>query len=351
MNVVRSVRRDDLDALVELAGRTGPGLTSLKPDRAALATRIERVLRTVEDRAPLAEQGYLFVLEERAESGGGRVIGVCGLEAAVGLADPFYNYRVSTIVHASRELGIWTRMSLLDMTNDLTGYAELCSLFLDPAHRAHGNGALLSKARFLFLAQFAGRFPARVCAELRGHFDAAGESPFWRAVGAHFYQIDFNAADYLTSHGERSFLAELMPRYPVYVELLPDDARRAIGATHADTAAARRMLEAEGMRYENHVDIFDAGPVLECHLDNTRGLRESRLAAVEIAASGGEAGRAPGERFLTANTSLADFRCGLVRGGPVGDMLRLSADEARALCVVAGDAVRVLELNPPRSAA
>jgi arginine N-succinyltransferase len=62
MNIVRSVRRDDLDALFALASQTGPGFTSLKPDRAALSARIKRVLSTTEEHAPLAEQGYLFVL-------------------------------------------------------------------------------------------------------------------------------------------------------------------------------------------------------------------------------------------------------------------------------------------------
>ena len=64
----------------------------------------------------------------------------------------------------------------------------------------------------MFLAQFRERFPQRLCAELRGHFDANGTSPFWRAVGSHFYQIDFNAADYLSSHGRKAFLAGRMPK-------------------------------------------------------------------------------------------------------------------------------------------
>ena len=55
-----------------------------------------------------------------------------------------------------------------------------------------------------------------------------------------------------------------MPRHPVYVNLLPPSARDAIGAVHADTAPARAMLEQEGFRYEGYVDIFDAGPTVEC---------------------------------------------------------------------------------------
>src|SRR5580698_4182628 len=99
MMVVRSAQIADLESLLALANETGPGLTTLKPDRAALGARIERARRTVRGEAARFEQGYLFVMEDSAS---GEVVGVCGLEAAVGLELPFYNYRVSTVVHASK---------------------------------------------------------------------------------------------------------------------------------------------------------------------------------------------------------------------------------------------------------
>jgi arginine N-succinyltransferase len=264
---------------------------------------------------------------------------------------PFYNYRVGTVVHASQELGVWTKMSLLNISHDLTGYAEVCSLFLSPRYRAYGVGALLSRSRFMFIAQFRDRFPERLCAELRGHFDADGTSPFWRAVGAHFYQIDFNAADYLSAHGRKSFLAELMPRYPVYADLLPEDAQAVIGRTHRDTAPARTMLEAEGLRYENHVDIFDAGPVLECHVNDMRTVRESVVvpvvidAQVQAAARTGPSADADMSRSLVSNTLLADFRVGIAPGTVEGGVMRLAPDDAAALRVGEGDGVRVLTMT------
>ncbi|WP_168793358.1 arginine N-succinyltransferase [Paraburkholderia aromaticivorans] len=336
MIVVRVVQRGDVDALMRLAQETGPGLTTFKPDREALAARVERARRTMEDKAEPHEAGYFFVMEDTDT---GDVAGVCGIETAVGLQQPFYNYRVSTVVHASQDLGIWTRMRALNISHDLTGYAEVCSLFLSPRYRTSGVGGLLSRSRFMFFAQFRERFPQRLCAELRGHFDAEGTSPFWRAVGSHFYQIDFNAADYLSSHGRKAFLAELMPRYPVYVELLPEEAQQCVGLTHNDTIPARRMLESEGLRYENHVDIFDAGPVLECHIADLRTVRESVVVQVEIGASS-----APqdGPKSMVSNTSLGDFRVGVVAGVPRDGVFRLSATEAAALDVKAGDLVRVL---------
>ncbi|CDN59576.1 Arginine N-succinyltransferase, beta subunit [Burkholderia cenocepacia H111] len=339
MIVVRVVQTGDVDALVSLAQETGPGLTTFKPDRDALAARIERSRRTLEGKAAPGEAGYFFVMEE---SKTGDIAGVCGIETQVGLEQPFYNYRVSTVVHASQELGVWTRMSALNISHDLTGYAEVCSLFLSPRYRTGGVGGLLSRSRFMFIAQFRDRFPERICAELRGHFDEDGTSPFWRAVGSHFYQIDFNAADYLSSHGRKSFLAELMPRYPVYVDLLPQDAQDAIGLTHRDTLPARKMLEAEGLRYQNHVDIFDAGPVLECHVNDLRTVRESVVVPVAI---GVPDARDDAPKSLVSNTSLGDFRVGVAPGVVANGSFVLSADDAVALDVKAGDPVRVLPLK------
>jgi arginine N-succinyltransferase len=339
MIVVRCVQPGDVEALVALAHETGPGLTTFKPDRDALTARVERARRTLAGEAAPFEAGYLFVMEDTAT---GDIAGVCGIEAEVGLEQPFYNYRVSTVVHASRDLGVWTKMSLLNISHDLTGYSEVCSLFLSPRYRTAGVGGLLSRSRFMFIAQFRERFPERLCAELRGHFDETGASPFWQAVGSHFYQIDFNAADYLSSHGKKSFLAELMPRYPVYLAMLPDDAQAAVGLTHRDTLPARKMLETEGLRYENHVDIFDAGPVLECHIADLRTVRESVLVKVRI----GER-LLPGEaRSLVSNTSLDDFRCGAALGIPEDGAFLLTADEAAALRVNEGDKVRVLASQP-----
>ncbi|MFM0321147.1 arginine N-succinyltransferase [Caballeronia glebae] len=340
MIVVRCTQPGDVDALVALAQETGPGLTTFKPDRGALVARVERARRTLTGDAQAFEAGYFFVMEDTAT---GDVAGVCGIETEVGLEQPFYNYRVSTAVHASQDMRVWTRMSLLNISHDLTGYAEVCSLFLSPRYRTAGVGGLLSRSRFMFIAQFTDRFPERLCAELRGHFDENGESPFWNAVGSHFYQIDFNEADYLSSHGKKSFVAELMPRYPVYLDLLPDTAQQAVGVTHKDTAPARKMLEAEGLRYENHVDIFDAGPVLECHVADLRTVRESVIARVRI---GDRTQTNSDAKSLVSNTLLEDFRCGATAGAIENGAFLLTAEEAAALRVKEGDDVRVLTSYP-----
>ncbi len=66
----------------------------------------------------------------------------------------WYNYRVGTQVHASKELNVYNALPTLFLSNDHTGSSELCTLFLDPGWRKEGNGYLLSKSRFLFMAAF-----------------------------------------------------------------------------------------------------------------------------------------------------------------------------------------------------
>jgi hypothetical protein len=185
---------------------------------------------------------------------------VCAIKGAVGLTEPFYNYRIGTLVHSSRELDVFTRMDTLYLSNDLTGSTELCSLFLHPDYRSGNNGKLLSKSRFLFIAQFPHLFTEKLIAEMRGYQEESGRSPFYEGLGRHFFKMDFDHVDALTAVGKKSFIAELMPRQPLYVDYLPQDAQDVIGKVHTSTAPARRLLEQEGMYFEGYVDIFDAGP-------------------------------------------------------------------------------------------
>ena len=75
-------------------------------------------------------------------------------------------------------------------------------------------------------------------AELRGKLDADGKSPFWEGLGRHFFAMEYSTADYLTGIGQKAFVAELMPRHPVYVNLLPESAR-AVDRRSARRHAAR----------------------------------------------------------------------------------------------------------------
>ena len=337
MMVIRPVERADLPALMALAGKTGGGLTSLPVDEATLSARIERAIQTWRGELPKSDQGYVFVLEA---SDTGEVAGICAIEVAVGLNDPWYNYRVGTLVHASKELNVYNALPTLFLSNDHTGSSELCTLFLDPAWRKEGNGYLLSKSRFLFMAAFRERFNEKVVAEMRGVIDETGYSPFWESLGKRFFSMEFSRADYLCGTGQKAFIAELMPKHPIYTDFLSPEAQAVIGQVHPQTAPARAVLEKEGFRYRDYVDIFDGGPTLECDIDRVRAIRKSRL--VEVV----EGQAAPGEwpACIVANEQYHQFRARLINVDPNSERLVLSAAQRDALKCNPGDKVRLVRL-------
>lgn len=341
MFVVRPVARDDLPAVLAMSERTGTGLTSLPADSARLAARIERSLASFAGTAARADECYMFVLAERA--GEQRVVGISAIEAAVGLNEPWYNFRVGTLVHASRALGVYTAVPTLFMSNDHTGHSELCSLFVDQGFRHAKNGPLIAKSRLLFIAEFAARFAPKVIAELRGRLDADGRSPFWEGLGRHFFAMEYSRADYLTGIGQKSFIAELMPHHPVYVNLLPQAARDAIALVHDDTVPARSMLEQEGFHYEGFVDIFDAGPTVECYRDNIDAVRRSKVLTATIVATDPPADGVTW--WLVSNRRFDGFRAIVTPAAPDSDTFPLTAEAAAALQVVAGDELRAVALS------
>src|SRR5690606_15072354 len=117
--------------------------------------------------------------------------------------------------------------------------------------------------RFMLLAQRPGRFADRVVAEMRGRCDQHGVSPFWEAVMRPFFQVDFPVADALSTIA-KNFIEELISPFPIPLELLPQGAREVIGQVHPETEPAVKLLNGEGFTATNMIDIFDAGPVLEC---------------------------------------------------------------------------------------
>ncbi|RXZ42547.1 arginine N-succinyltransferase [Crenobacter cavernae] len=344
MMLIRPIRQGDLPGLLELAKSAGVGLTSLPVNEERLARRIARSEQSFAGTAEEGDYGYVFVLEDNTN---GKVAGICAIEAAVGLKEAWYNYRVGTIVHASEELGIYTRHDTLFLSNDHTGFSELCSLFLHPDYRVNKNGGLLSKSRFLFMAAFPELFGKITVAEMRGVSDENGRSPFWESLGRHFFSIDFARADYLTGVGQKAFVAELMPKYPVYIDFLPPDAQAVIGQTHENTRPAVAMLQAEGFRYEGYVDIFDAGPTVQTYTSEVRAVKESRLVPVTLAEPSSDDAR---EWLLVSNQSLDDFRVVLIEAAYPAASLALKPDQAAALNVKDGDTVRAVTLSPKEKA-
>jgi arginine N-succinyltransferase len=279
---VRPARNEDFQAIYEMAKLTGGGFTNLPPDRGALVDKL--VVSEKSFASAATEPGddlFLFVLENVDTA---QIRGTCQVFGMVGTDHPFYSYRIGTLTQTSKALGKTFRAEMLNLTTDLEGSSEVGGLFLHPGERAGGLGMLLARSRYLFIKLHRERFGRRVIAELRGVIDEAGGSPFWDAIAGRFFDMNFQEADeFNASHGTQ-FIADLMPKTPIYTAMLPESARQVMGVPHPSGRAAMKMLEKEGFHYECYVDIFDGGPTMIAPTDQIRTVRESRtLELAEIA--------------------------------------------------------------------
>jgi arginine N-succinyltransferase len=225
------------------------------------------------------------------------------------------------------------------LTNEYVGYTEVGTLFLKPDHRGGGAGRLAAQSRYLLMAAAPDRFSDRVLAELRGVVDDQGVSPFWECLGRHFFRMDFADADKLSATTDNQFIMDLMPRYPIYVDVLPTEAREVIGRCHADGVGAYKLLQWEGFEFDRTVDIFDGGPLVAAQRRHIKTIQESRLVTVEAGDTGGDPEARQG---LLSSNRLPDFRVTLgkfARRGEAG--VAASPDVLDALKIKAGSQARV----------
>ena len=329
--VIRPSREDDLEHLYEMAKLTGGGFTNLPADRDALRGKLERSARAFANTGDeLTDETFLLVLENTET---GAVRGTCQLMTQVGQQWPFYSYRLNTLTQYSRELDRTVRAEMLHLVTDLEGCSEVGGLFLHPNERAGGLGLLLARSRYLFIAMHRQRFAERVLAELRGIIDDRGGSPFWDGVAGRFFGMTFQEADYFNAINGNQFIADLMPKHPVYVAMLDDDAREVIGLPHPTGRAAMRMLEKEGLRFEGYVDIFDGGPTMLARTDDVVSVAEAAPRAL------GNAALDSGERALLATGHLTDFRCCYGARAVDGESIAIDSAGADILRVGEGDTV------------
>jgi len=327
---VRPARADDFAAIYELAKLTGGGFTNLPAEKKTLTDKIERSeasFARVEDE----QQGdlYVFVLEDPERD---LIRGTCQVFGAVGEIRPFYSYRISTLTQHSAELGKTFRNETLSLTTDLEGSSEVGGLFLHPAERAGGLGMLLARSRYLFIREHRERFGDVVLAELRGVMDDAGNSPFWDALAGRFFGMTFPEADGFNAIHGTQFIADLMPKTPIYTAMLPETARAVMGHPHPSGRAALRMLEAENFRYGRYIDIFDGGPTVTCDTDNIQSIKLARDFTVSAVEAGGK------HQVIAAAGRLTDFAaCTASIGIAQGDGAVIDPVAAELLGIGVGD--------------
>lgn len=335
MLVVRPVTTSDHAEILSLAKEAGIGMTSLPPDAEVLEEKISRAVTSFAGKCK-GDESFLFVLEDTEQK---KLVGTTGVVAHVGMRHPFYSYKLSTIVQASSEVEVYSLQRVLHMVNDYTGASEIGSLFLKSDYRRDGIGRFLSRCRYLMLAQFPELFSNTVISEIRGVQDADGESPFYKNLAQHFFQMDFKKADFVNATTGTQFISDLMPKYPIYVNLLAPEAQAVIGLPLEASKAAKYMLEQEGFRHQGYVDVFDAGPTMQVERDQIRTVRKSRMLPVlDIRPV------ASRKNHIASNTALKNFRATLAALEETEDGICLSPEAATLLQVKKGDRIRVVEV-------
>jgi arginine N-succinyltransferase len=329
---IRPVQLRDHAEILTLAHIAGIGMSSLPQDAEVLRAKIAGSVKSFEGNpeSPKSEH-FLFVLEDTETQ---RLVGTTGIVAHVGLIRPFYSYKLSTITQASAGVGIYSLQHVLHMVNDYTDATEIGSLFLHPDFRHDGIGKMLSRSRYLMMAEFPQLFSDIVISEIRGVQDENGHSPFYDNIARHFFKMDFRQADYIYATQGAQFIADLMPRYPIYTNLLPENAQAVIGVPLGASKPAMQLLQAEGFRYEGYVDLFDAGPTMQANRENIRTVRKSHKAEVKAIR---EMQSVP---YMICNTELQNFT---IAGGSVENVkggIAIEPAVAEALQIRIGDKVR-----------
>lgn len=338
MIIIRPITRKDQDIFAEFSFESLLGMTNLPRDRQRLLDKIVHsetsLLQQIEQ--PGNEE-YYFVLEDLTTK---RIGGTCGILAQS--AQSFTHcYRIETIQKHSRYISVPKEIKVLKVVPNSPHSSEVCALYLQPTFRHSGQGRLLSLSRFLFIATHRQRFKKKIVAELRGYIDHRQISPFWEAIGRHFCDLSF--VELMAQVDQvHHFITDIIPQYPIYIDLLPKEAQEVIGKTHDSTKPAYQMLLQENFTFAQEVDLFEGGPILSANTSDIRTIKKSAVIQVNLTPDAliGET------EYILANESLVDFRACFGKLQIISKTEAFINEEvADALMVKKGDRVRYVSIH------
>lgn len=330
MIVVRPISRRDTEDFIKFSFTAGIGMTSMPKHEEMLAKKvIDSEIAFSKDAKQPGKENYLFVLEDLSSKSVG---GTSGINAKTGVDQPKYYF---TIDRDNKNIPLMRPISYRNAPS------EICSLYLLPEFRKEGLGKLLSLSRFLFIAAHIKRFDSVIYAEMRGFVDKNQNCPFWEGIGRHFLDIDYTALMHLRDRGDFD-ITQVIPKYPIYIFLLPKEVQEVIGKIHSSTWPAYHMLMEEGFYATNDVDVYDAGPKIQAQTTEIRTIKNSCSEAVA------EIVRTPIEstRYIISNQRLEFRACySTLQKGSKG--ICIPVECAEALKVKPGDIVRYAVVPSP----
>lgn len=277
--IVRPLHEADLESLIELAYQAGRGMTNLPTVPPVLAERLRHSDKSFEESFSDPEKGYYFFGLEDTQTH--KIVGCSAIAARANSEKPFYSFKISRQVLHSEQLNYSKEHLVLYRVNDYQHTSEVCALLVLPEYRHSHHGTLISRSRFLFMAEYPQRFTHKIIAALRGDLDENGEAPFWNSFASHFIPLAFPHADKLTGIGQSAFIHDLLPDIPIFATFLDPKGQESIGKVREETKPAYNVLTKEGFEYNDYVDIFDAGPILESNFQNITSIRKNTRAIIK----------------------------------------------------------------------
>jgi arginine N-succinyltransferase len=341
MFIARPVELADIPMLSSLTAAAPFHVPTLPQATQAMQVAAERSLDAfaASIKKPGSES-YLFVLENLDNR---TIVGMATISATAQANGPFFSFRNDTIQQVSRDLNISHSVHALTFCSDLTDYSQLSGFYL-PQDAVGNEAILLACARLMFAAVAPYRFAERFFASLAGVISANGQSPFWEAIGRKFFKMDYREAERIV-HGtrNRTLIVEMMPHYPIYVPLLPQDAQAAMGRPHADSVLSYRILRDEGFETGEFIDIFDGGPVLRARKQALRAFNSS----VQRRVMHSEKTYKANGVYLISNMFEQHFRATTISYEELEmlDSIALSSDLMACLQVSEGDPVLCVKLS------
>jgi len=232
---------------------------------------------------------FMFVIEDTET---GNPIGCAAAIAQMGSeTHPGVLMRLEKREFFSRDLQSGATHVTATVDLDTSGPSEIGGLILSPAFRGHKKslGKQLSHARFHYIGLHRDRFQDRIIAEMMAAISDEGHNPFYEHCSRRFINLPYEEADRFCQKS-REFMMSLLPREPLYLTLLPPEARAVVGQVGPDTVPARKMLEALGFSHQGRIDPFDAGPVLEAEIDKIPFVKATRRVRLEGVCEEADAG-------------------------------------------------------------
>lgn len=269
---------NDLPAYEDFAFRSHIGVTSLPRNPDLLKGRIELSMRTFggEERDRY-KQLYIFVLER---SGTGELAGTSAIKVKTGNKEPLYFYRMETLKQEGSlpEIPKEIRVMTPQLTQEEA--SELIGLYILKEYRKEGLGHLASYGRLMYVAEHPEDFEEKIFANIRGIIDENDNSLFWQQFGKYFFDVSFQRLFELVSENKIS-LPEILPKYPIYIDLLTQEVQNLLGEPHHRSRPAYKMLLENGFKKTQDIDITDGGPKIEAHVRELDTVKNSITAKIK----------------------------------------------------------------------